>query len=862
MRRVLRIYLALLAVSWLVRWLGGALDADGLAAARAAAAVKGGAAVVEVQVVESAVALPVRGARRIPLAATLRRGAADAPVVVLLHGSPGQRADFTQLLERLPRHWTLLAPDLPGFGDSRAPVPDYSARAHADYVLQLLDATGIRSAHVLGFSMGSAVALEIGRMQPQRVASLTLLSGIGVQEMELFGNYELNHAIHAAQYWGLCALEWLVPHFGLFDGGVLDRTYARNFLDTDQRLLRGALAAWQAPALVIHGERDFLVPAAAAREHARLMPHSELVMLDASHFLPWTRSDEVAGLVAAFVRRVESGAALRREAAEPGRLAAAELPLDPDDLPPFTGPALLVAMLLLALGTLVSEDLTCIATGLLVAQGRIGLLAGSAACFLGIFVGDVLLYLAGRSVGMHALHRAPLRWVLTPGGVARAQRWFRRRGAWVIFLSRFMPGLRLPTYFAAGVVRTGLARFAFWFALAGLIWTPTLVFLASWAGRSLDDSLGVFREWAGWAFLVLLVAVYLLERLIVPLFTWRGRRMLRGRWRRRTHWEYWPRWVVYPPVLLAVLGEARRHGGLRVVTAVNPAIPTGGLAGESKSAILQQLLPGPEVARFRRLTEADRMVELHDWMEAEDLDYPVVLKPDCGERGREVAVVHGADQAREYLTDHPHRVLAQEHISGEEYGVFWVHEPGAARGRVWSIVHKVMPEVVGDGVHDLEHLVLAHPRHVAMATTLLDALGERAFDVPAAGQRVTVSALGTHCRGASFLDANALCTPALEDAVGRIAARCPGFRFGRFDLRVPDAQALQEGRGLRVLELNGLTSEAAHVYDPQHSFRRAVGVLRAQWRLAFRIAAANVAAGARPSSWRESARGLWGERRG
>ena len=144
-----------------------------------------------------------------------------------------------------------------------------------------------------------------------------------------------------------------------------------------------------------------------------------------------------------------------------------------------------------------------------------------------------------------------------------------------------------------------------------------------------------------------------------------------------------------------------------------------------------------------------------------------------------------------------------------------------------------------------------------MAATLLEGLGARCAEVPAAGETVTVSSLGTHCRGAAFHDANHLITPALEEAVGRISARAQGFHFGRYDLRVADEQALRDGVGLRVLELNGLTSEAAHIYDPRHPARYGWRVLREQWRIAFRIGAANVAAGARRSSWREILHGVF-----
>ena len=62
--------------------------------------------------------------------------------------------------------------------------------------------------------------------------------------------------------------------------------------------------------------------------------------------------------------------------------------------------------------TLVSEDLTCVASGLLVAQGRIDLFTAVLACFLGILIGDALLFWAGRILGRPWLRRRPLKWFL------------------------------------------------------------------------------------------------------------------------------------------------------------------------------------------------------------------------------------------------------------------------------------------------------------------------------------------------------------------------------------------------------------------------------------------------------------------
>ncbi len=77
-------------------------------------------------------------------------------------------------------------------------------------------------------------------------------------------------------------------------------------------------------------------------------------------------------------------------------------------------------------------------------------------------------------------------------------------------------------------------------------------------------------------------------------------------------------------------------------------------------------------------------------------------------------------------------------------------------------------------------------------------------------------------------------------------------------MRAESEEALLAGRDFKVLELNGLTSEAAHIYDPETSIFEAWRVLGRQWRLAFKIGAANHAAGAELSSWSSILREVFG----
>src|SRR5262249_39011791 len=88
--------------------------------------------------------------------------------IVLLHGSPGHKEDFGRLAPILAQHLRVVVPDLPGFGSSTRALPDYSFRAHAVYIRQLLDQLGVGRVHVLGYSMGGGVALTLTDLAPDR----------------------------------------------------------------------------------------------------------------------------------------------------------------------------------------------------------------------------------------------------------------------------------------------------------------------------------------------------------------------------------------------------------------------------------------------------------------------------------------------------------------------------------------------------------------------------------------------------------------------------------------------------------------------------------------------------------------------
>ncbi len=316
-------------------------------------------------------------------------------------------------------------------------------------------------------------------------------------------------------------------------------------------------------------------------------------------------------------------------------------------------------------------------------------------------------------------------------------------------------------------------------------------------------------------------------------------------------------------MVLYILYLAVRHRSPTLFTAANPGMPAGGgFVGESKAEILERL-DRRWVARFRRvpagLGVAERVDAVRRFLADEGLDYPLVLKPDQGQRGLGVAVVRRPEEVEHYFRGAPESsalgrpepqrdVLAQEYVPGPELGIFYFRRPGEERGRILSITEKVFPTVRGDGRSSLERLILADERAVIQAPVYLRRNAARLDDVPAAGEAVQLVDVGSHSGGTICRDGRRLGTAALAAAVDRLSRSFEGFYFGRIDLRAPDLEALREGRDLKVLEVNGVTSEATHVYDPAVRLGEAYRVLFEQWRLAFEIGALNRERGVEPLS--------------
>jgi pimeloyl-ACP methyl ester carboxylesterase len=737
--------------------------------------------------------------------------------VVWLHGSPGGGGNFAELAPRLAeRGRASIALDLPGFGDSDRRLPDLGARAHARNVLALMDAEGIERAHVVGWSNGGAVGLNMADIAPDRVASLALIASVGLQETEGSGSHAFEHAKYDAGLVALTALQALTPDFGFF-GSPSDLSWLQNFQQTDQASLGKIMETLRTPTLILHGRHDFLTPSWGAERHRETMPTSRLVMLDASHFIPMLQVDEATPILEAHFTRHDT----------PGT----------DPLTDYDNRAPLaerhgVAAWIESLGVMIRD------TPWWVLVVVIGLLARwrpmLAVVVCGMYVGRVDLDIAVAWVGLVA------------GRFWRPPSVFDAR---CTRLGRFVRGLTIAatSFVLLGAVfileqdtfplRVGPDDLTLRFGLAGLLAWLVFGSLALHALRSLPRR--------------------------------RGRQLLLAQFARLINHEWWPAWAIYLGVVPIWIGRVFHKNGVLAFTAANPGIERGGgFVGESKNTILAALPTDPAVLAHEPIDAAGTPGEraqralnaLHTRPELGGL--PIILKPESGERGASVKLARSEADVHAYFELVLEPAQVQRYHPGPcEYGVFWVRqnpEPDAAEaagvgdtaGMITGITRKVFFELTGDGRRTLGRLILAHPRLRCQAGVFAQRHAARWHEVLGADETLRLGLAGNHAQGCKFEDGTHLTTPELLAAIDRLAqwfagVDGQGLDYARFDVRTTSEDALQRGE-IAVIEINGVTSEPTHLYDPAMPIGKAWGVLRAHWRRLYRVADARIEAGGKP----------------
>ncbi|MCU0440851.1 MAG: ATP-grasp domain-containing protein [Bacteroidia bacterium] len=303
--------------------------------------------------------------------------------------------------------------------------------------------------------------------------------------------------------------------------------------------------------------------------------------------------------------------------------------------------------------------------------------------------------------------------------------------------------------------------------------------------------------------------------------------------------EFWPTWALYWPVVIYGLWLALKARSLTFFTTANPLMYLGGLVGESKESILKTI-PKQYLPTTLYVDAGEKLNNIVHLLNAYNLSYPIIVKPDIGERGRGVAKINSEPELEIYLRQNRSNLVVQSFISYPiELGVLYYRFPNGLQSGITSIVCKSFLSITGNGSDCLETLIRKDVRANLQLNYLLNKFSNRLQEVVPYEESIVLEPIGNHCRGTTFYDANHLISPQLVKVFDAIASQIDGFYIGRFDLKVSSIKDLLEGNNIQIMELNGVTSEPAHIYDPSASLVKAYKALLTHWRLVYEIAYQN-----------------------
>ncbi|MEN7548889.1 hypothetical protein AAG747_13285 [Rapidithrix thailandica] len=319
-------------------------------------------------------------------------------------------------------------------------------------------------------------------------------------------------------------------------------------------------------------------------------------------------------------------------------------------------------------------------------------------------------------------------------------------------------------------------------------------------------------------------------------------------WTKWLHYEYWPFWFFYAPMLPYGLYLALKARSLSYFTTVNPGVEYGGLVEASKVDLLQQIAP-EYLPKMLFVSQNHSLSQIIHQLSHAKLSFPLIAKPNMGERGLGVELLKDTSALGAYLKQSPRDFLLQEYISFEiELGVLYYRYPESGESGITSVVLKEFLKVVGDGTSTVKELMEKNLRATFRQEYLEEKFAEQLHTVLAKGVSLQLEPIGNHCRGTKFLNGNHLINPHLVKVFDSIAAPVKGYYYGRFDLKVKSMEELYLGRNLKIMELNGVQSEPAHIYDPHYSLFQAYRDVARHMRLIYQISQESYRKGAKRDS--------------
>ena len=457
-------------------------------------------------------------------------GDIEKPKLVILPDIYYRSKAILPIAESLQDSFHIILPKIADFQQGSS-SKRFTVDHKTDLLRQFFDKHNIKEFHLMGHGYSGYLALHAAS-ELDNINSLTLIGSLGAQELRFLGNHHINRSLYSLARPALSFYKFAFPHFGWYHSQNFSLEYVDAIRYLDQRDFREIAKNIEPPVLILHDANDQNVPHYTAKETHRVIPQSILILLEDVQNREILADKKWISEISQFLGQVESGEGISRHEAKEQRIQKSKEPFNSDDVEALGGKAFFTIFILIMALTIFSEDLSVIAAGLLTAAGIFPFMYAVLSCFLGILIIDTNIYWLGKKVGNPILKKVPFKWMIKEEDLSRAQNLYDMYGMELLFIARFIPGARFPTYFSAGLLRSKFKIFFTYFALSVAIWTPLLVGITVLIGQPMLEYLTIYQDYAIWILVITILLIYLIFKVGIPLTTARGRRRLLVKWSR------------------------------------------------------------------------------------------------------------------------------------------------------------------------------------------------------------------------------------------------------------------------------------------------------------------------------------------
>lgn len=246
------------------------------------------------------------------------------PAVILVHGAGGRSQSWPYQWQQTygtrasrVRRWVsdypVYIPDLPGHGQSEPPGSD-SIEAYAQFVIDFTHALGLENVVVAGHSMGGAIAQMVGIMRPENLRGLILLGSgakMDVNDLILNGlqtDFEKTVRMIAKFSWHKEATPAFVTTGIAHMLATEPQVVLNDFIACSRFDERERVGEIDVPVLIVGGIHDKMMRMVASEKMAQMMPTSQLVAIDAGHFMMYEKTAQTTKEIVKFLGKLEKGA--------------------------------------------------------------------------------------------------------------------------------------------------------------------------------------------------------------------------------------------------------------------------------------------------------------------------------------------------------------------------------------------------------------------------------------------------------------------------------------------------------------------------------------------------------------------------